>query len=117
MGLDIIQSAWIVRDLSKAMAHWTKTYNIGPFFVIPHAKIDGLRYRGQPSTMDYSGALAFQGTMMIELIEQHDDNPSVYNETGNSADQFFHHICGVTSEFDTLCSNFVQQNLTAAMEG
>lgn len=117
MGLDIIQSAWIVRDLSKAMDHWTRTYNIGPFFVIPHAKIEGLRYRGRPSTMDYSGALAFQGTMMIELIEQHDDSPSVYNESGNSADQFFHHICGVTSEFDKLYGSFVETHVTAAMEG
>jgi hypothetical protein len=117
MGLDIIQSAWIVRDLSEAMDHWTRTYGVGPFFMIPHAKIDGLRYRGQPSTMDYSGALAFQGTMMIELIEQHDDSPSVYNEAGNRADQFFHHICGLTSDFDRLRGEFLEREAVAAMEG
>ncbi|MFA7440211.1 MAG: VOC family protein [Sphingomonadaceae bacterium] len=117
MGLDFVQSAWIVRDLPKAMDHWTRTYGVGPFFVIAHAQIEGLRYRGQPSGMDYSGALAFRGAMMIELIQQHDSSPSVYNEAGNQADQFFHHICALTNDFEEHYDRFTKNNVVAAMEG
>jgi len=38
-------------------------------------------YRGQPNDLSLTLAVAFAGHMMIELIEQHDDKPSVYQET------------------------------------
>src|SRR5215831_12923217 len=38
-------------------------------------------YRGVTTTMQVSLGLAFTGQMMIELIEQHDEEASVFGET------------------------------------
>jgi hypothetical protein len=38
--------------------------------------------RGEPTSAQFSLARAFAGHAMVELIEQHDDAPSVYNERG-----------------------------------
>jgi len=37
-------------------------------------------YRGEPTDQDVSLAIAFTGSMMVELIEQHDPGPSVYRK-------------------------------------
>lgn len=76
----LFQTAWIVDDLTQAVDRWLATTNAGPFYLIPHAQVQGLKYRGKGSSIDISAALAQTGPLRIELVEQHSDAPSAYRD-------------------------------------
>ena len=66
-----------------------------------------MRYRAAPTTVDVSIAMAFTGSMCVELIQQHDDQPSVYLESISTSGYGFHH-CGIgTRNFDSLLAKYV----------
>jgi len=65
------QTAWVVNDLEQAVHEWVNRAQIGPFFLLPHSRIDNSVYHGSPVTVDISIAVAQVGPMQIELIEQH----------------------------------------------
>ena len=77
----IIQIAYTVADIQKTMRHYSELLHVGPWFLVgPFVPPKGV-YRGVTTTMQISLGLAFSGQMMIELIQQHDDKPSVFGET------------------------------------
>ena len=76
----IIQFAYTVHDIKQGMRRYTELLHIGPWFLIgPFVPAKGV-YRGTVTTMNISLAVAFAGEAMVELIEQHDQEPSVYQE-------------------------------------
>ena len=96
----IIQSAYVVEDIRKAMNEWVTKLNVGPWFLLEHFSGLDARYRGGPSHLDASLAMSFAGHMMIELIQQHNDAPSVYKETIEKRGYGFHHWGVATNNFD-----------------
>jgi len=96
----IMQVAYVVEDLEKAMQHWTNTMGIGPFFLFEHFALEDYRYRGKPSDLDITLAMAFSGSMAFELIVQHSTSPSVYTEVIESRGYGFHHWAVSTTSFD-----------------
>ena len=88
----IMQIAYVVNDLDRALEHWTRTLGIGPFFLLESIEVINPVYRGNPCTFDATIALGYSGTMCVELIKQNDDTPSVYQELlRNNPDGGFHH--------------------------
>ena len=78
---EIRQLAFIVTDIDKAMNHWAETLGVGPFFIKRRITFSNFIYRGKPSASpSVSIALANSGYVQIELIQQHDDAPSIYRE-------------------------------------
>jgi Glyoxalase/Bleomycin resistance protein/Dioxygenase superfamily len=96
----IIQSAYVVENIHKAMDQWVKQLKVGPWFLLEHFSGVDARYRGGPSNVDASLAMSFAGHMMIELIQQHNDAPSVYKETIDKRGYGFHHWGVATNNFD-----------------
>lgn len=95
----VTQFAYFVPDIEAAVAHYIETWRIGPWFVMGPLSPPQHLYRGKHSGLSVSLALAFSGSMMVELIQQHDDGPSVYRDT--LGDGFgFHHIAITTNRFD-----------------
>lgn len=77
----IRQVGHVVRDVDSAMAYWTGTLGIGPFYVIREARMSNFYYRGQRSEdLIITMAFAQTGDVQIELIQQHNDVPSAYRE-------------------------------------
>jgi len=95
------QTAWVIDDLKSAMQRWLTTTSVGPFFVIAHAQVENVRYRGQPIELDTSIALAQAGPMQIELIQQHNDGPSAYRDSVPAGEIGMHHIGGLADDFDS----------------
>jgi Glyoxalase/Bleomycin resistance protein/Dioxygenase superfamily len=96
----IVQAAYTVENIDRAMSDFTQRLNVGPWFVTgPFTPSKGY-YRGQPTDMSLTLAVAFAGHMMIELIEQHDDKPSVYQETIKTKGHGFHHWAICSKSFD-----------------
>jgi hypothetical protein len=96
----IVQAAYTVKDIGRGMKDFTARLNVGPWFVTgPFVPSKGF-YRGKPTDMSLTLAVAFAGHMMIELIEQHDEKPSVYQETIKLKGYGFHHWAICSKSFD-----------------
>jgi hypothetical protein len=95
----VIQMAYVVEDIQKAMREWAEDLKIGPWFLLPGFRGVEATYRGQPSEMEADLAMSFSGHMNIELIQQRNDAPSVYGDTLGKG-YGFHHWGVATSHFD-----------------
>lgn len=94
----IVQYAYFVEDTEAAIGEWVERLGVGPWHVIgPFTPATG-RYRGQPTDAVFTIAQAFSGRTIIELVEQHNDEPSVFNELG--LNYGFHHWGVMTKAFD-----------------
>ncbi|MEC9433915.1 MAG: VOC family protein [Pseudomonadota bacterium] len=94
------QLGYVVRDIEAAMAHWTETLGVGPFFLFPRVGVRDVIYRGAPSDAALSIALANDGEMQIELIEQLNDAPSLYRDHLDAYGEVLHHTSAWTTDFD-----------------
>ncbi|WP_047396648.1 VOC family protein [Chitinibacter sp. ZOR0017] len=78
---EIRQIAFVVPNIDSAMQYWAATLGIGPFFIKRKIQLDNFEYRGKASASPViSIALANSGALQIELIEQHDMQPSIFLE-------------------------------------
>ncbi len=100
LPLDIYQTGYVVQDLDAAVERWRQTTGIGPFDYIRHVQVVEGRYRGQPTSIDFSVAVAQTTTMQIELIEQHDALPSCYRDVFGSGGEGLHHVAILANDFD-----------------
>jgi len=74
----VIQQGYVVPDIQKAMRHWIAR-GVGPFFIEEHICPRGV-YDEQDIRPDLSAAFAFSGDQQIEVIQQHDDDPTIYRD-------------------------------------
>lgn len=106
----IIQAAYTVEDIQAGMRRFSAELGIGPWFLLgPFVPAKGF-YRGEVTTMNISLAVAFAGQIMIELIAQHDDKPSVYRETlAKRGAHGFHHWAIGARDFDAAVARYKKQ--------
>lgn len=97
----ILQNGWIVNDVREAAQRWVRQTGIGPFFLIDNAEMENQLYRGQPTDVKASFALAQAGDLQIELICQHNDSPSAYRETIPRGQEGFHHMMLYCENYDS----------------
>jgi hypothetical protein len=97
----IWQIAFTVPDLMSAIPVFADRLHAGPWMLMEHFRPPTQQYRGKPTDQDVSLAVAFTGSLMVELIEQHDLGPSVYRETVDRQGHGFHHFAVTTTDFDT----------------
>ncbi len=110
----IMQMAYIVKDIHKAMDEWVSRLNVGPWFLLDH--FTGLHpvYRGQPSRADVSIAMSFAGHMNIELIQPNDAHPSVYKESADTKGFGFHHWGVASSDVDADIRRYEKMGMAVA---
>ncbi len=96
----IIQMAYVVEDIHRAMHEWSSRLKAGPWFLLDHFRGVDPQYRGQSTQVDIALAIGFSGHMSIELIQQLNDEPSVYREVVDKRGYGFHHFGIATSNFD-----------------
>lgn len=96
----IVQYAYVVDDIERSIRGYVERLGIGPWSLRERFQPPQGRYRGQPTSPTFSLARAFSGHVMLELIEQHDDLPSVYHEGPGPRTYGFHHWAIMTTTFD-----------------
>ncbi|MFQ5515569.1 MAG: VOC family protein [Myxococcota bacterium] len=96
----IRQNGYVVRDIEAAMKHWTEVLGVGPFFYLEGAPIEEFRYRGKPSDLRVSIALAHWGSLQIELIQQRNAAPSMYRDFLEAGHEGLQHVACWTERFD-----------------
>ena len=98
-----VQIAYATDDVHAAALQWTSR-GVGPFFVIEHIALTDVEIDGAPGSFDHSSAYGQWGSMMIELVQQHD--PGSDPVVGTSG---IHHIATFVDDFETS-----SERLTAA---
>ncbi len=97
---EIRQNGYVVRDIEAALKYWTETLGVGPFFYIERVPVEDFCYRGRPSPVDLSIALANSGDLQIELIQQRNDAPSMYREFLAAGHEGLQHVAFWTESYD-----------------
>jgi glyoxalase/bleomycin resistance protein/dioxygenase superfamily protein len=103
----VVQFAYVVEDLERSIADFVDGLGVGPWFVRERFRPPAGRYRGEPTSPLFSLARAFAGHAMVELIEQHDDAPSVYHEHDGPRRYGFHHWGVMTATFEQDVARYV----------
>lgn len=98
----LCQNAFIVADIEAAIAHWTGTLGIGPFFKFPPLEFTEGTLHGKPHLPRFKAAVAYSGDLIIELIEP--EGPSIFQEYLEAGGQGVHHNCVMTDDLDSLVS-------------
>jgi hypothetical protein len=75
-----VQIAYHVPDPERAAQGFARSFGWGPFFLFEHIPLSRCVYRGAAAVFDHSSAYGQAGDLMIELITQHDDTPSVLRD-------------------------------------
>lgn len=73
-----VQQGHVVPEIYTAIHHWLAR-GVGPFYIEEHISPEA-EFDDQPFTPDISAAFAYSGDQQIELVQQHDDQPTVYRE-------------------------------------
>jgi hypothetical protein len=96
----IVQYAYVVQSIDRAVADYVDRLGVGPWFVRGPFHPPAARYRGEPASAVFSLARAFSGHVMVELVEQHDDGPSVFHPGSEQRRYGFHHWAVFTNQID-----------------
>jgi Glyoxalase/Bleomycin resistance protein/Dioxygenase superfamily len=110
----IVQMAYIVPDIHKAIGEWITRLNVGPWFLLERFTGEHAVYRGQPSTADVAIAMSFAGHMNLELIQPNDTNPSVYREAIQARGYGFHHWGVASADVDADVEKYRAIGMTEA---
>lgn len=116
----IFQAAYVVTDFDAAVAHWTGTIGVGPFFLFPTPlPFRSLERRGERTTefdiLSHCG-LAYSGDTLIELISP-GSAPSPYREFLDAGRRGLHHVGTIASDYDVQMAAVRAAGITVAMEG
>lgn len=107
----VMQTSFVVDDIEREMAYWTRTLGVGPFFFFPHFPAIDAKYRGNALHVDFAVALAFQGSMCFELICQNGDAPSPFREVIQARGFGVHHVAVSTRSFDADLLRYQREGL------
>jgi len=90
---DIIQVAYVVKDLDKSMEHLWSIFKVGPWDIYtfaPPALRESMVY-GKPSDHTYQLAVTWIGNVQVELIQPLKGH-SIYNDFLEKKGEGIHHI-------------------------
>lgn len=94
----VMQIAFVPKDFDAAVRYWTETMGVGPFFHLQHLAMDQAKYRGAVVEIDFSIAIAYWGDLQVEIIQQHNDAPSIYKSWLDEGREGLHHVCIITDD-------------------
>lgn len=113
---EIVQTAYVVKDIRAAIDWWVRDAKTGPWFLLDSFMGADHIYRGTQSQADVAIAMAFAGHMQIELIQPKDDHPSVYRETIETRGYGFHHVGIATLDVDAEIPDYEARGYTLAFK-
>ncbi|WP_017664853.1 VOC family protein [Porphyrobacter sp. AAP82] len=78
--LPVRQLAYKVNSLEAAAEAHHRAFGSGPFFVLRHVALASSQHRGVERPFDHSSAYGQWGSVMIELVVQHNADESALHE-------------------------------------
>lgn len=91
-----VQQAYYVRDAREAAHYWAEHFGAGPFFLNEHIPLDEVVHLGVNGDLDHTSAYGQLGDLMVELVQIHCDNPSVFKGRAYG----LHHLACIADDID-----------------
>lgn len=79
---DLQRLVQVVPSLEGAMQAWAGATGAGPFFLFPKLAFQSHEHRGSAALPSLSIATGYAGSVLVELVELHDDTPSAWRDAG-----------------------------------
>jgi hypothetical protein len=111
----IRQIGYVVTDIDRAILRWLEL-GVGPWFVMRELTL-AARYRGEPCRVTLTLALANSGEMQVELIQQHDDRPSIYTEFLEAHGPGYHQLAYWSADFDATIASLLEAGWPVVWSG
>jgi catechol 2,3-dioxygenase-like lactoylglutathione lyase family enzyme len=108
------QIAFYVPDARKAATDHAAAFGSGPFFVMEHIPLTLARYRGQPGALDHTSAYGQWGDVMIEMVQVHGSEPSVFTDLYPGGGPGFHHIALIVDNLIEAMADFTAKGFAEA---
>ena len=95
----VSQIGIVVPDIGKAVRYYSKILNIKPWFR-SKTESNNAFFKGESFTLELDIALAFSGSLEIELIQMLTDRECIYSDIMKKQGGGLHHIGTMVSVFD-----------------
>jgi hypothetical protein len=113
-----MQMCWVVPDIRAAMAAWTASTGVGPFFFFDSVAFGEPRYRGQVTECpNITAAMAQAGDMQIELVCQNDERPSFWRDVVPAGQSGLHHMALYCRDYDAEFAAYREAGIDVAFSG
>ena len=112
----VCQNGYVVTDLDQAIERWVAA-GVGPWFTMREAEQSNCTFRGEPSSPVLSIAWSNSGDQQIELIQVHDDGPSVYREFLDEGHVGIHHVSFWVDDYDDVATRAADAGWTTVQSG
>lgn len=111
-----VQLAYHVPDSREAAIECALTRGWGPFYLMERIPLEFARYRGQETPWVHTSAYGQAGDIMIELISQPDDAPSVLRERFTRQQHGLHHVASFVEDLPAAIEAERQRGYQIALE-
>jgi len=106
-----------VRDIEKALRHWTEVLQIGPFYYVERLPVTNFLYKGRPSDVHASIAIGNSGSAQIELIQQRNDAPSMYRDFIAAGREGLQHVSSWPENYEEVLANAARAGFRIGQSG
>jgi hypothetical protein len=115
-ALPVRQLAYKVNDLEAAAAAHHRLFGSGPFFVLRHVALASSQHRGVTQPFDHSSAYGQWGAVMVELVVQHNPEPSALHDMfpHGSGKEGLHHAALFVDDLDAAIARFAAEGAPLA---
>lgn len=112
------QLGYVVRDIERAMLHWSNELGIGPWFYNERFTFNSFVYAGERHDgLQISVAMANSGAMQIELIEQRCRTPSMYLDFLESCGEGLQHLAFWPDDYEAAYRSAIESGYVVGQEG
>lgn len=110
-----VQVAYAVPDAVDAAERWAADCGAGPFFVRPDIELFDVVHRGRPAAFDHTSAYGQWGSIMVELVQDHTDGPSVVHDAFPPGTSGLHHLAHIVDDVPATIRTLVDRGHELAM--
>ncbi len=116
IGLPVRQLAYKVNDLEVVAAAHHRQFGSGPFFVLRHVALASSQHRGMEQPFDHSSAYGQWGSVMVELVVQHNPDPSALHDMfpHGSGKEGLHHAALFVDDLQAEIARFASEGAPLA---
>lgn len=114
--LAVRQLAYKVNDLEAAAAAHHRAFGSGPFFVARHVALASSHHRGVERPFDHSSAYGQWGSVMVELVVQHNADASALHDMFPHGEQAegLHHAALFVDDLHAQIARFAKEGAPLA---
>ena len=110
------QMGYVVKDIDAAMRHWIEVCQVGPWFYVDKLVVNDFTYKGQPGDPHLSIALANSGDVQLELIQQRDNSPTLYQDFLNAGNEGLQHFSTWPENYEEIYRKALAAGYTVGQE-